>query len=74
MIGEERERKTMIEKKLITDEMIANYHKAVIKFNEDIKKERKHRQTLCENFISKWADVIEEIGIKNKKELNNEKQ
>ena len=50
--------------------MIANYHKAVIKFNEDIKKERKHRQTLCENFIADWAQVIEEIGIRNKKELN----
>jgi len=60
----------MAEKKLITDEMIANYHKAVIKFNEDIKKERKFRQTLCENFISEWADIIEEIGIRNRKELN----
>ena len=37
-------------KNIITDEMIANYHKAVIKFNED---------------------VIEEIGIRNRKELNN---
>jgi hypothetical protein len=60
----------MAEKKLITDEMIANYHKAVIKFNEDIKKERKHSQTLCENFIADWADIIEEIGIRNRKELN----
>jgi hypothetical protein len=60
----------MAEKKLITDEMIANYHKAVIKFNEDIKKERKFRQTLCENFISEWADIIEEIGIRNRKEIN----
>jgi hypothetical protein len=59
----------MAEKKLITDEMIANYHKAVIKFNEDIKKS-KYRQTLCENFISDWAEVIEEIGIRNRKELN----
>ena len=50
--------------------MIANYHKAVIKFNEDIKKEWKHRQTLCENFIADWAEVIEEIGIRNRKELN----
>jgi hypothetical protein len=58
-------------KKIITDEMIANYHKAVIKFNEDIKKERKFRQTLCENFIFEWADIIEEIGIRNRKELNN---
>ena len=33
------------------------------------KKEKKYRQTLCENFISDWADVIEEIGIRNKKEL-----
>ena len=57
----------MAEKKLITDEMIANYHKAVIKFNEDIKKS-KYRQTLCENFISDWADVVEEIGIRNRKE------
>lgn len=56
-------------KNIITDEMIANYHKAVIKFNEDIKKS-KYRQTLCENFISDWAQVIEEIGIRNKKELN----
>ena len=56
-------------KKIITDEMIANYHKAVIKFNEDIKKS-KYRQTLCENFISDWAEVIEEIGIRNRKELN----
>jgi hypothetical protein len=60
-------------KNIITDEMIADYHKAVIKFNEDIKKERKHRQTLCENFIADWAQVIEEIGIRNKKELKNEK-
>jgi len=57
-------------KKIITDEMIENYHKAVIKFNEDIKKERKYRQTLCENFVSDWADVVEEIGIRNRKELN----
>ncbi len=56
-------------KNIITDEMIANYHKAVIKFNEDIKKS-KYRQTLCENFISDWAEVIEEIGIRNRKELN----
>jgi hypothetical protein len=41
----------------------------VINFNENIKKEKKYRQTLCENFISDWADVIEEIGIRNKKEL-----
>ena len=59
-------------KNIITDEMIADYQKAVIKFNEDIKKS-KYRQTLCENFISDWAQVIEEIGIRNKKELNNEK-
>jgi len=56
-------------KNIITDEMIADYQKAVIKFNEDIKKS-KYRQTLCENFISDWADVIEEIGIRNRKELN----
>ena len=60
----------MAEKKLITDEMIADYQKAVIKFNEDIKKS-KYRQTLCENFIADWAEVIEEIGIRNRKELNN---
>ena len=57
-------------KNIITDEMIADYQKAVIKFNEDIKKS-KYRQTLCENFISDWAQVIEEIGIRNRKELNN---
>ena len=56
-------------KNIITDEMIADYQKAVIKFNEDIKKS-KYRQTLCENFISDWAQVIEEIGIRNKQELN----
>ena len=56
-------------KNIITDEIIADYQKAVIKFNEDIKKS-KYRQTLCENFISDWAQVIEEIGIRNKKELN----
>jgi hypothetical protein len=56
-------------KNIITDEMIADYQKAVIKFNEDIKKS-KYRQTLCENFISDWAEVIEEIGIRNRKELN----
>ena len=60
----------MAEKKLITNEMIADYQNAVIKFNEDIKKERKYRQTLCENFIADWAEVIEEIGIRNRKELN----
>jgi len=57
-------------KKIITEELIENYHKAVINFNENIKKEKKYRQTLCENFISNWADVIEEIGIRNRKELN----
>jgi len=57
-------------KNIITDEMIVDYQNAIIKFNEDIKKERKHRQTLCENFIADWAQVIEEIGIRNKKELN----
>jgi hypothetical protein len=56
-------------KKIITEELIENYHKAVITFNENIKKEKRFRQTLCENFISEWADVIEEIGIRNKKEL-----
>ena len=56
-------------KKIITEELIENYHKAVINFNENIKKEKKYRQTLCENFIFQWADVIEEIGIRNKKEL-----
>ena len=58
-------------KNIITDEMIANYHKAVIKFNDDIKKETRYRQALCENFIADWAEVIEEIGIRNRKELNN---
>ena len=58
-------------KNIITDEMIANYHKAVIKFNDDIKKETRYRQALCENFIADWALVIEEIGIRNRKELNN---
>jgi hypothetical protein len=57
-------------KKIITEELIENYHKAVINFNENIKKEKKYRQILCENFISDWADVIEEIGIRNRKELN----
>ena len=57
-------------KKIITEELIENYHKAVINFNENIKKEKKYRQTLCENFISDWADVIEEIGIRKRKELN----
>jgi len=61
-------------KKIITDELIENYHKAVITFNENIKKEKRFRQTLCENFISEWADVIEEIGIRNRKELENEKR
>ena len=59
----------MAEKKIITEELIESYHKAVINFNENIKKEKRFRQTLCENFIFQWADVIEEIGIRNKKEL-----
>jgi hypothetical protein len=58
-------------KKIITEELIENYHKAVINFNENIKKEKRFRQTLCENFISEWADVIEEIGIRNRKENND---
>jgi hypothetical protein len=57
-------------KKIITEELIENYHKAVINSNENIKKEKRFRQTLCENFISEWAEVIEEIGIRNRKELN----
>jgi hypothetical protein len=64
----------MAEKRIITEELIENYHKAVITFNENIKKEKRFRQTLCENFISDWADVIEEIGIRNRKELENEKR
>jgi hypothetical protein len=64
----------MAEKRIITEELIENYHKAVINFNENIKKEKRFRQTLCENFIADWADVIEEIGIRNKKELENEKR
>jgi hypothetical protein len=64
----------MAEKRIITEELIENYNRAVINFNENIKKEKKYRQTLCENFISEWADVIEEIGIRNKKELENEKR
>lgn len=60
----------MAEKRIITEELIESYHKAVINFNEKIKKERKYRQTLCENFMFEWADVIEEIGIRNRKELN----
>jgi hypothetical protein len=63
----------MAEKRIITEELIESYHKAVINFNEKIKKERRFRQTLCENFISDWADVVEEIGIRNRKELENEK-
>ena len=63
----------MITKRIITDKLIEDYHKAVIIFNENIKKERKYRQTLCENFISEWADVVEEIGIRNRKEKQNEK-
>ena len=60
----------MAEKRIITEELIEDYNRAVINFNENIKKEKRFRQTLCENFISDWADVIEEIGIKNRKELN----
>jgi hypothetical protein len=60
----------MAEKRIITEELIENYNRAVINFNENIKKEKRFRQTLCENFISEWADVIEEIGIRNRKELN----
>jgi hypothetical protein len=59
----------MAEKRIITKELIENYHKAVINFNEKIKKEKRFRQTLCENFMFEWADVIEEIGIRNRKEI-----
>jgi hypothetical protein len=59
----------MAEKRIITEKLIENYHKAVITFNENIKKEKRFRQTLCENFMFEWADVIEEIGIRNRKEL-----
>jgi hypothetical protein len=59
----------MAEKRIVTDELIENYNRAVINFNESIKKEKKYRQTLCENFMFEWADVIEEIGIKNRKEI-----
>jgi hypothetical protein len=59
----------MAEKRTITEELIENYNRAVITFNESIKKEKRFRQTLCENFMFEWADVIEEIGIRNRKEL-----
>jgi hypothetical protein len=61
----------MAEKRIITEELIENYNKAVITFNESIKKEKKYRQTLCENFMFEWADVIEEIGRRNRKENND---
>jgi hypothetical protein len=61
----------MAEKRIITEELIENYNRAVINFNESIKKEKKYRQTLCENFMFEWADVIEEIGIRNRKENND---
>ena len=61
----------MAEKRIITEELIENYHKAVITFNENIKKEKRFRQTLCENFMFEWADVIEEIGRRNRKENND---
>jgi len=60
----------MAKKRIITEELIENYNRAVINFNESIKKEKRFRQTLCENFMFEWADVIEEIGIRNRKELN----
>ena len=53
----------MAEKRIITEELIENYHKAVINFNENIKKEKKYRQTLCENFIFQWADVIDRKSV-----------
>ena len=59
----------MAEKRIITEELIEDYNRAVINFNENIKKEKRFRQTLCENFMFEWADVIEEIGIRNRKEL-----
>jgi hypothetical protein len=59
----------MAEKRIITEELIENYNRAVVTFNESIKKEKRFRQTLCENFMFEWADVIEEIGIRNRKEL-----
>jgi hypothetical protein len=61
----------MAEKRIITEELIENYNRAVINFNESIKKEKKYRQTLCENFMFEWSDVIEEIGIRNRKENND---
>jgi len=61
----------MAEKRIITEELIESYHEAVINFNEGIKKEKKYRQTLCENFMFEWADVIEEIGRRNRKENND---
>jgi hypothetical protein len=61
-------KETSKQARIINDALIAEYRQAVTKFNEEIKKSR-YRQTLCENFISDWADVIEEIGIRNRKEL-----
>ena len=62
-------KETSKQARIINDALIAEYRQAVTKFNEEIKKSR-YRQTLCENFIADWADVIEEIGIRNKKELD----
>ena len=61
-------KETSKQARIIDDALIAEYRQAVIKFNEEIKKSR-YMQTLCENIITDLADVIEEIGIRNRKEL-----
>jgi hypothetical protein len=52
--------------KEINKQDIVNYYNAVNEFNSMIKKQTNNKKTLCENFVSDWADVITYINKQNK--------
>jgi hypothetical protein len=61
-------KETSKQARIIDDVLIAEYNKALSKFNEEIKTAR-YKQTLTENFIADWADVMEYTNKKIREEI-----
>jgi len=60
-------KETSKQARIINDVLIAEYNKALSKFNEEIKTAR-YKQTLTENFIADWCDVMEHLNKKIRSE------
>lgn len=61
-------KETSKQARIINDALIAEYNKALTKFNSEIKTAR-YKQTLTENFISDWCDVMEHMNKKIRNEV-----